>query len=1131
MRKKCVRWTTSAFACALAAAALWAVQTKTSSAQAHDPSTLPLLTADQLVYLGGFRLPRTSSNGADFGYGGKMLTYNPAKNSLFVSNKDGGVAEVTIPNVVKSPDINALGFAGYLQPFTDLTEGRLGEVGNNVALDSIMLFGNRLYGTAYIYYDANNVQRVSHYSHSAQLNEPSFSGWSQVWDAGRQGYVAGPLAVVPSEWQGVLGAAALTGQCCIPIVSRTSVGPAAFGFDPNQIGQSVVPATPLVYYTSDHATLGPWAGANPVYGASTFMGGMIVIPGTRTVLYVGSNGMGANCYGEATTDPAKHLTTGEHGLLCYDLAIPAKAPHAYPYRSQIWAYDLNDLAEVKAGRKQPWDVVPYGVWPLTFPISDPTAWMGGMGYDAQRKVLYMSQMRADRDGYALRPIIQAFRIGAGGAPEAPDTPEDVVSSVVLGADKTAPQQPGVDISFLAVPEGGTAPHQYKWTLNDGTTTTVAGDWGTNNRYTWTAGADNPNYSVTVSVRSNGNTGDAEATASMPFAIAGRIKADMRKPTGRVTAVALTPDKAAPQRAGTAIIWSATPSGGVAPHQYRWWIYDGANWTNVREWSPDNTFTWTPATPNAAYRVSVWVRSAGNTNDWQEYSTEVPFAIDANAPARATAVTLTADRPAPQLPGTTMTWTATPTGGTAPHSYRWWIYNGSTWTNVKEWSAGNTFTWTPATANAGYRVSVWVRSAGNPNDWQEVSTERPFAIAAPVSAVTLSADKVAPQGPGTTIKWTAAGTGGIGPLQYKWLVSAGAGWTVAANWSTSQTFNWTPATANPNARVSVWVRSATSTDDVQEAVAETPFAIEAARATAVSLIANQPAPQMAGSAITWTATPTGGTAPFQYRWWIFDGSNWTNVKEWSTPNTFTWTPATANAAYRVSVWVRSAGNLNDWQEVSTETPFAIAAPVSAVMLSANKTSPQIAGNSVNWSAAATGGIGPLQYKWLVYDGTTVYLAANWSTSSTLTWTPTTASANYRVAVRVRSATNSADVQEAGAESPFAIQPVPVLAPPPTPTGRATAVTLTPSVAAPQLPGTPITWTATPTGGVAPYQYRWWIYDGTRWTNVKEWSSANTFTWTPATANADYRVSVWVRSAGNSNDWQEVSTEVLYPVDPN
>ena len=78
-------------------------------------------------------------------------------------------------------------------------------------------------------------------------------------------------------------------------------------------------------------------------------------------------------------------------LYCYDPTNAAKGTHGYPYRYQIWAYDLADFAAVKAGAKQPWDVVPYGVWPFELPTPEQTVRIGGVAYDAQRQLLYVSQ--------------------------------------------------------------------------------------------------------------------------------------------------------------------------------------------------------------------------------------------------------------------------------------------------------------------------------------------------------------------------------------------------------------------------------------------------------------------------------------------------------------------------------------------------------------------------------------------------------------------------------------------------------------------------------------------------------------------------------------------------------------------
>ena len=377
-----------------------------------DPASLPLLAESNLQYIGGFRLPAGELNGEHFSFGGAAVAFNPAGPSLFVSSYRGTVAELNIPTPVNSADVTDMPFASYLQPFADLTEGHLEDVAvDGAGLSGLMVYGNRLVGTASIFYDANNTQRLTHFARSLQLNQPSFSGWSSVWQSDRSGFVSWLMAVVPEEWRTALGGPAITGQCCIPIVSRTSNGPSAFAFDPISIGQPRVSATPLLYYTLEYPTLGPWEGSNPTYGAVAGVGGVALIASTRTVLYFGRNGLGPHCYGNGTSDKSLDGKQGSDGaLFCYDPTSADKGSHAFPYRYQVWAYDLNDLAAVRAGNKKPWDVVPYGVWPLTLPTPEPMVRLGGVGYDAERQIIYLSQLRADQDGYSSRAVIHAIRI-------------------------------------------------------------------------------------------------------------------------------------------------------------------------------------------------------------------------------------------------------------------------------------------------------------------------------------------------------------------------------------------------------------------------------------------------------------------------------------------------------------------------------------------------------------------------------------------------------------------------------------------------------------------------------------------------------------------------------------------------
>jgi hypothetical protein len=78
----------------------------------------------------------------------------------------------------------------------------------------------------------------------------------------------------------------------------------------------------------------------------------------------------------------------------------------------------------------------------------------------------------------------------------------------------------------------------------------------------------------------------------------------------------------------------------------------------------------------------------------------------------------------------------------------------------------------------------------------------------------------------------------------------------------------------------------------------------------NLAANLPSPQPVGATITFTATATGGAAPYQYKWWIFDGTTSTVGKSWSTGNSFAWTPTTPNPNYSVTVWARNASSTAD-----------------------------------------------------------------------------------------------------------------------------------------------------------------------------------------------------------------------------
>src|SRR5204863_2884294 len=114
-----------------------------------------------------------------------------------------------------------------------------------------------------------------------------------------------------------------------------------------------------------------------------------------------------------------------------------------------------------------------------------------------------------------------------------------------------------------------------------------------------------------------------------------------------------------------------------------------------------------------------------------------FTITTSQPSPIAAVTVTADRAAPQAPGTTITLTAIAIGGTPPVEFKWWVFSATGWTVLQEWSVATSATWTPATANPEGVVEVWARSAGALADAPQKCVDLPYAIQAPAHMTVLS----------------------------------------------------------------------------------------------------------------------------------------------------------------------------------------------------------------------------------------------------------------------------------------------------------------------------------------------------------------------------------------------------------
>jgi hypothetical protein len=237
----------------------------------------------------------------------------------------------------------------------------------------------------------------------------------------------------------------MTGNGAIPIISTTSFGPAAFGFNPSQLA-SGAPATPYFVYPSNNPTLGAWNSSPPTqFNGTESLGGYAFIPGTRTVLVFGNIGLGQFCYGDGSGDhgnpPGTLNNDGAENCGSTPCANGGKGPQSYGgvgYTGFIMAYDANDFVAVFNGQKQPYQVTPYAFWPTNFSFDGCGTFFGGVTYDAQRGLIYVSTIGSDTEAlYSYLPLIHVFQISSAtlvspGTPNQPSPSKPIKEHPIFG---------------------------------------------------------------------------------------------------------------------------------------------------------------------------------------------------------------------------------------------------------------------------------------------------------------------------------------------------------------------------------------------------------------------------------------------------------------------------------------------------------------------------------------------------------------------------------------------------------------------------------------------------------------------------------------------------------------------------
>jgi hypothetical protein len=399
------------------------------SGVASAQTTQPMVQLADITYVGSFTVPADDGTGTPLTYGGRALSMGADGQSLyFGAIYTGCVARISIPAIGGSSTLLERCNAASIPNLGAINPGDP----NSKLIGGVLAWQGQLVASGYSSYDGAGTAVASHWR-GATL--PTATGPVRVGTL-NPGFVAGYMGVIPQEWRAAMGYPAFTGQCCISIISRTSLGPTLSGFDPSQIGvTSPVPSTMLVGYPIANPTLGDYANyPSPFtngYGIGTRMGGVAWIG--RTVAFIGTRG-GTSCYGPGTTNPALHGQTTTGGVWCYDPMDANKGGHGYPYDRYVWLYDANDLAAVKAGTKQPWQVVPYARGNL--PSSSPTDQVEGATYDPATRRIYLTLATA-----GAQPRVHVYQVSGTVTPLPPPPPPPPVNCVGVWAESLSAPTP------------------------------------------------------------------------------------------------------------------------------------------------------------------------------------------------------------------------------------------------------------------------------------------------------------------------------------------------------------------------------------------------------------------------------------------------------------------------------------------------------------------------------------------------------------------------------------------------------------------------------------------------------------------------------------------------------------------
>lgn len=386
----------------------------------HAAEPLPdaRLAINDLTYRGAFRLSSDTFGDSNTNYAVGTLGFNPVNESIFIAGhaQHNAIGEFEIPSTIgTSLDLDELPVVDQpIQPFVAFLDDA--PTGNPDAIDRInglYVDDGKLIVNAERWYDAAGTANDTTLVLDADELGSAVGGYFEL--DGRV-HAGGYMSPIPDAWQEALGNPLLTGWASnTSIISRHSIGPSLFTFDPDGLGERDAQVNPAIdtdvhmdfpfsgqrWITPDALDANP-GGASPMWNHLSKARYGFIAPGTSTFVVLGTIGGVDSGIGYKITQDSGNLCGG---YCAYD---------ADDYSNAYWLFDLNDiLAADEVHLPQPYA---FGEWSVPFDDNGQHPIIGGT-FDPASASLYLALGNAGQVGtYDRPPLIVVFDVAAASSP-------------------------------------------------------------------------------------------------------------------------------------------------------------------------------------------------------------------------------------------------------------------------------------------------------------------------------------------------------------------------------------------------------------------------------------------------------------------------------------------------------------------------------------------------------------------------------------------------------------------------------------------------------------------------------------------------------------------------------------------